>query len=48
MVVPTIPNELILDKDQVKGQHVMKAMMEMDKIDTAALKRAHDQAVPDR
>jgi predicted 3-demethylubiquinone-9 3-methyltransferase (glyoxalase superfamily) len=41
-VVPTILNELIGDKDPVKSQRVMKAMLQMEKIDISALKKAYD------
>ena len=40
-VVPTILNEMIMDKDAAKSQRVIKAMLEMDKIDIATLKRAY-------
>ena len=39
-VTPRILIELLLDKDEAKSQRVMKAMMEMDKIDIARLERA--------
>ena len=39
-VIPTILGELLRDKDPAKSQRVMKAMLQMDKIDIAALKRA--------
>jgi predicted 3-demethylubiquinone-9 3-methyltransferase (glyoxalase superfamily) len=42
-VVPTVLTELLLDKDTAKSQRVMKAMLQMDKIDIAALKKASDQ-----
>jgi predicted 3-demethylubiquinone-9 3-methyltransferase (glyoxalase superfamily) len=42
-VTPRILMELLLDKDEAKSQRAMKAMMEMDKIDIAALKRAAEQ-----
>jgi predicted 3-demethylubiquinone-9 3-methyltransferase (glyoxalase superfamily) len=35
--------ELLLDQDAAKSQRVMKAMLQMDKIDIAALKQAADQ-----
>ncbi len=41
-VVPRISIEMLLDKDPEKSQRVMKAIMEMDKIDIAALKRAYE------
>ena len=39
-VVPIVLMELLSDKDEEKSARVMKAMLEMDKIDIAALKRA--------
>src|SRR5438132_7460314 len=42
-VVPTVLTELLQDKDVAKSQRVMKAMLQMDKIDIAALKQAYDQ-----
>ena len=41
-VIPTVLMELLGDKDPQKSQNVMKAMLQMKKIDIAALKRAHD------
>jgi predicted 3-demethylubiquinone-9 3-methyltransferase (glyoxalase superfamily) len=41
-VVPRISIEMLLDKDPEKSQRVMKAIMEMDKLDIAALKRAYE------
>jgi predicted 3-demethylubiquinone-9 3-methyltransferase (glyoxalase superfamily) len=35
--------ELLSDKDPEKSQRVMKAMLQMDKIDIAGLKRAYAQ-----
>ncbi|MGH8833875.1 MAG: VOC family protein [Actinomycetes bacterium] len=43
-VVPTVLNELVSDPDQVKGQRVMAAMLQMGKIDVAALRAAAEQA----
>jgi predicted 3-demethylubiquinone-9 3-methyltransferase (glyoxalase superfamily) len=40
-VVPRISIEMLLDKDPEKSERVMKAIMEMDKIDIAVLKRAY-------
>jgi predicted 3-demethylubiquinone-9 3-methyltransferase (glyoxalase superfamily) len=40
-VTPTILGELMADKDPKKAQRVMQAMLKMQKIDIAALKRAH-------
>jgi predicted 3-demethylubiquinone-9 3-methyltransferase (glyoxalase superfamily) len=39
-IVPTVLNELLKDKDTEKSQRVMKAMLEMDKLDIARLKAA--------
>lgn len=41
-VVPKILNEMLKDKDANKSQRVMKAMLEMRKIDIATLKRAYE------
>jgi len=40
-VTPTILGELMTDKDAKKAQRVMQAMLQMKKIDIAALKRAY-------
>ena len=40
-IVPRVMIELLRDKDPVKSQRVMQAMMQMTKIDIAALQRAH-------
>jgi predicted 3-demethylubiquinone-9 3-methyltransferase (glyoxalase superfamily) len=42
-VTPTILGELLADKDQKKAQRVMQAMLQMKKIDIAALQRAAAQ-----
>ncbi|HEY3297148.1 MAG TPA: VOC family protein [Armatimonadota bacterium] len=42
-IVPTILTELIQDKDPQKANRVMKAMLEMTKIDIELLKQAYDQ-----
>ncbi len=39
-VTPAILGELLADKDQKKAQRVMQAMLQMKKIDIAALQRA--------
>ena len=39
-VTPTILGELLADKDQKKAQRVMQAMLQMRRIDLAALQRA--------
>ena len=41
-VVPTILGELLADKDPKRSERVMKAMLQMSKIDIAALKRAYE------
>jgi predicted 3-demethylubiquinone-9 3-methyltransferase (glyoxalase superfamily) len=43
-VVPQILGELLHDKDPQKSQQVMKAMLQMTKLDIKRLKEAHDQA----
>lgn len=42
-VVPTILDKLMRDKDAVKAQRVMQAMLQMDKIDIKTLKQAYEQ-----
>ncbi|KGO88218.1 3-demethylubiquinone-9 3-methyltransferase [Flavobacterium rivuli WB 3.3-2 = DSM 21788] len=42
-VTPTILPKLLKDKDPVKANNVMKAMMEMKKIDISKLKEAYNQ-----
>ncbi len=41
-VVPTVLIELMKDKDPEKSQRVMKAMLQMKKIDIPTLKRAYE------
>jgi predicted 3-demethylubiquinone-9 3-methyltransferase (glyoxalase superfamily) len=41
-VVPTILTELLQDKDPEKSQRVMKAMLQMKKIDIPTLKQAYE------
>jgi predicted 3-demethylubiquinone-9 3-methyltransferase (glyoxalase superfamily) len=43
-IVPSILGEMLGDKDPEKAKRVMQAMLQMDKIDINALKRAYDQA----
>jgi len=43
-IVPTVLGELLNGEDMVKSQRVMKAMLQMKKIDIGGLKRAHDGA----
>ena len=42
-IVPSILPTLLQDKDAAKSSRVMKAMLQMDKIDIESLKRAYDQ-----
>ena len=42
-IIPSILSVLLHDKDPKKSKRVIKAMLQMDKIDIAALKRAYDQ-----
>jgi predicted 3-demethylubiquinone-9 3-methyltransferase (glyoxalase superfamily) len=42
-IVPDILMEFLQDKDPVKSQRVMKAMLQMKKIDIAKLKQAYEQ-----
>jgi predicted 3-demethylubiquinone-9 3-methyltransferase (glyoxalase superfamily) len=41
-IVPTILGELLNDKDSEKSSRVMNAMLQMKKIDIAALKQAYE------
>jgi predicted 3-demethylubiquinone-9 3-methyltransferase (glyoxalase superfamily) len=41
-IIPNALGQLLGDKDPVKSRRVMEAMLQMDKIDIAALKRAHE------
>ena len=41
-IVPTVLGELLQDKNAEKASRVMKAMLQMDKIDIARLKQASD------
>jgi predicted 3-demethylubiquinone-9 3-methyltransferase (glyoxalase superfamily) len=43
-IVPTVLRELLSDPDPVKSQRVMKAMLQMTKLDIAGLKQAYEQA----
>ena len=40
-IIPSILGELLHDTDPEKSQRVMKAMLQMDKIDIEGLKQAH-------
>jgi predicted 3-demethylubiquinone-9 3-methyltransferase (glyoxalase superfamily) len=42
-IVPTAMGKMLQDKDPAKSQRVMKAMLQMTKIDIAGLRRAYDQ-----
>ena len=42
-IVPTVLSEMLQDENAEKSQSVMKAMLQMDKIDIQSLKRADDQ-----
>lgn len=42
-VIPRVLGEMLGDKDREKATRVMKAMMQMKKIDIAGLQRAYDQ-----
>jgi predicted 3-demethylubiquinone-9 3-methyltransferase (glyoxalase superfamily) len=42
-IIPKTLGQMLQDKDPKKSQGVMKAMMQMDKIEIAGLKRAYDQ-----
>jgi predicted 3-demethylubiquinone-9 3-methyltransferase (glyoxalase superfamily) len=41
-VVPTLLQEMMLDKDEAKSNRVMEAILEMDKLDLATLQRAYE------
>lgn len=43
-IIPTVLGELLSDPDPVKAQRVMGAMLQMSKIEIAALQRAAEQA----
>ena len=43
-IVPSALTDLLSDPDPEKSQRVMKAMLQMGKIDIAGLKRAYEQA----
>ncbi len=44
-VVPTVLGELLQDEDPVRAGNVMRAMMQMRKLDIAVLKSAYEQGV---
>jgi predicted 3-demethylubiquinone-9 3-methyltransferase (glyoxalase superfamily) len=41
-IIPTALGTLLRDRDPVKAQRVMQAMLGMSKIDIAGLRRAYD------
>jgi len=43
-IVPTVLEEMLQDNDAGRSQRVMRAMLQMDKIDIGGLKRAYEQA----
>jgi predicted 3-demethylubiquinone-9 3-methyltransferase (glyoxalase superfamily) len=43
-IIPSVLGRLLGDKDPRKAQNVMQAMLQMSKIDIAALQQAYDQA----
>ena len=43
-VIPSVLGMYLQDKDPAKANRVMKAMMQMDKIDIARLQRAYEGA----
>ncbi len=43
-IIPTALGEMMGDKDPIKAQRVMKAMLQMDKIDVKRLEQAYAQA----
>jgi predicted 3-demethylubiquinone-9 3-methyltransferase (glyoxalase superfamily) len=40
-IIPTVMNDMISDSDPDKSQRAMQAMLQMKKIDIAALERAY-------
>ena len=42
-VVPTVLSQLLQNQDAEKSKRVMNAMLQMDKLDIASLKRANEQ-----
>lgn len=42
-IVPPILGDMLNDKDAGKSQRVMQAMLQMDKLDIAALRQAYEQ-----
>ena len=42
-VIPSVLGQMLHDKDPVKAKRVLNAMLQMNKIDVAALKQAYEQ-----
>jgi predicted 3-demethylubiquinone-9 3-methyltransferase (glyoxalase superfamily) len=42
-IIPTALSEMLQDKDPEKSKRVMQALMQMNKLDIATLKRAYEQ-----
>lgn len=42
-IVPTVLGEMLQDEDTERSQRVMKAMLQMDKLDINTLKQAYEQ-----
>ncbi len=42
-IVPTVLGEMLQDKDPERSHRVLKAMLQMDKIDIKILKQAYDR-----
>ena len=42
-IIPSVLGELLQDKDAEKSKRVMKAMLQMDKIDIKTLRQAYEQ-----
>ena len=47
-IVPKVLGEMLQDPDGKKSERVMKAMLQMKKMDIALLKRAYEEPLPDR
>jgi hypothetical protein len=45
-IIPTVLGTLLQDQDAEKANRVMKAMLEMDKIDITRLREAYDRGSP--
>ena len=43
-IIPSVLGKMLADKNPRKSQSVMRAMLQMDKIDIAKLKQAYEQA----